>query len=94
MTSFIVEAHVDRPVHPEWADNPDCVFCQILGNKLPSYTLYEDDKVIAVLGGFLYDVVLRVGALSTVYLDRHSPTQTGTYPCGTKGPPQTHLRTT
>ena len=50
MTSFIVEAHVNRPLHPKWADNPHCVFCLILGNELPAYVLYEDDQVIAILG--------------------------------------------
>jgi len=49
MTSFVVEAHVDRAIHPEWADNPQCAFCLILRNQLPAYILYEDDKVIAVL---------------------------------------------
>jgi len=55
MTSFIVEAHVDRYIHPEWADNPECAFCLILRNELPAYTLYEDDKVIAVLGWSPYN---------------------------------------
>ncbi|KAF9644531.1 HIT-like protein [Thelephora ganbajun] len=49
MTSFIVEAHVDRIIHPEWADNPKCVFCLILRNKLPAYILHEDEKVISIL---------------------------------------------
>jgi len=50
MTSFVVEAHVDRSLHPEWAGEPQCVFCSILQKKLPAYTLYEDERVIAVLG--------------------------------------------
>jgi len=49
MTSFVVEAHVDRSLHPEWAGEPQCVFCSILQKKLPAYTLYEDERVIAVL---------------------------------------------
>jgi len=50
MTSFIVEAHVDRTIHPEWAaDNPQCVFCLILRNQLPAYKLYEDENAIAIL---------------------------------------------
>ena len=63
MTSFIVEAHVDRPIHPEWidVDNPHCVFCSILEHKLPAYKLYEDDKVIAILGRSPYDVELELG---------------------------------
>jgi len=60
MTSFIIEAHVNRPIHPEWADNPHCAFCLILENKLPAYTSYEDDKVIAILGQSSYTVELEL----------------------------------
>jgi len=59
MTSFIVEAHVDRPIRPEWADNPHCVFCLVLENKLPAYISYEDDKVIAILGRSPYNAELK-----------------------------------
>lgn len=58
MTSFIVEAHIDRHIDREWADNPQCVFCLILRNELPAYTLYEDNKVIAILGWSSYSVEL------------------------------------
>ena len=27
----------------------DCIFCKIIGGELPSYTVYEDEKVIAFL---------------------------------------------
>jgi hypothetical protein len=50
MTSFIVEAHVGRVVRPEWAGDPQCAFCSILQKKLPAYILYEDEKVISILG--------------------------------------------
>ena len=56
MTSFIVEAHVDRHTRPEWADNPHCAFCLVLENKLPAYISYEDDKVIAILGRSPYHI--------------------------------------
>lgn len=59
MTSFMVEAHVDRHIHPEWADNPQCAFCLILRNQLPAHILYEDDKVIAILGRSLCNVMFR-----------------------------------
>lgn len=55
----MVEAHFDRHIHPEWADNPECAFCLILRNQLPAYTLYEDEKVIAILGRSLYSVRFR-----------------------------------
>jgi len=58
MTSFIVEAHVDRTIHPEWADNPQCVFCLILRDQLPAYKLYEDENAIAILGWSPFDVEL------------------------------------
>lgn len=45
----MVEAHVDRAVHKEWAEDPECVFCSILQNKLSAYVLYEDEKVISIL---------------------------------------------
>jgi len=48
MTSFIVEEHVDRTLHRQWAGE-SCVFCSILQNKLPAYMLYEDEKVISIL---------------------------------------------
>lgn len=50
MTSFLIEAHVDRTLHPQWAGELQCVFCSILQNKLPAYILYEDEKVISILG--------------------------------------------
>lgn len=50
MTSFIVEAHVDRVMHPEWVGDSQCVFCLILQKKIPAYILYEDEKVISILG--------------------------------------------
>ena len=30
----------------------DCIFCKIVNNELPSYKLYEDDKVLAFLDAF------------------------------------------
>lgn len=64
MTSFIVEAHFDRYIHPEWADNPQCAFCLILRNELPAYILYEDDEVIAVLGWSAYNFELGTEVLN------------------------------
>jgi hypothetical protein len=64
MTSFIVEAHVDRHIHPEWADNPQCAFCLILRKELPAHILYEDDRVIAILGRSPSNVKPRIEALN------------------------------
>lgn len=64
MTSFIVDAHVDRHVHREWADRAQCVFCLILRNELHAHILYEDDKVIAILGWFPYDTRLGTESLN------------------------------
>lgn len=58
----MVEAHVDRVIHQEWAESPECVFCSILQNKLSAYVLYEDEKVISVLGLSL-NVELRIESL-------------------------------
>jgi histidine triad (HIT) family protein len=30
-------------------NEPNCVFCKIVGKKIPSYVVYEDDKYIAFL---------------------------------------------
>ncbi|KAF8967079.1 HIT-like protein [Flammula alnicola] len=49
MTSFIIQSHENRPLHPTWARDPDCAFCRILKGELPSATVYENDKVIAIL---------------------------------------------
>ena len=27
----------------------DCIFCKIINNEIPSYKIYEDDKVLAFL---------------------------------------------
>jgi len=64
MTSFIVEAHVDRHIHPEWADNPECAFCLILRNELSAHILYEDEKVVVILGRSPYSVELEAEALN------------------------------
>lgn len=60
----MVEAHVDRHIHPEWADNPECAFCLILRNQLPAYILHEDDKVIVILGPSLCSVRFKTGTLN------------------------------
>ncbi len=31
---------------------PDCIFCRVIAGDLPSYKLYEDDRVIAFLDIF------------------------------------------
>lgn len=52
MTSFIIGAHTNRNIPTEWRDDADrnCPFCRIIAGEMPSTRLYEDDKVIAILG--------------------------------------------
>lgn len=50
MTSFIIDAHLDRKVSEKWKKDEDCVFCIIIDRKLPASIVYEDEKVIAILG--------------------------------------------
>lgn len=52
MTSFIIGAHTNRSIRTEWRDDADrnCPFCRIIAGEMPSTHLYEDDKVIAILG--------------------------------------------
>ncbi len=49
MTSFIIDSHVDRKPSA-WNDDPDCAFCRILKGDSPAAVIYENDKVIAILG--------------------------------------------
>lgn len=53
MTSFIINAHVDRKVPNEWSMNSDCPFCRIVRRESPAYIIYEDDWTIAILGCFI-----------------------------------------
>ncbi|KIY61857.1 HIT-like protein [Cylindrobasidium torrendii FP15055 ss-10] len=48
MTSFIINAHVDRQASA-WNDDPTCAFCRIVRGEEPSNIVYENDKVIAIL---------------------------------------------
>ena len=50
MTSFMIQSHVGRQVPLAWAHNDTCPFCRIISGELPSQTVYETEKVIAILG--------------------------------------------
>jgi hypothetical protein len=54
MTSFIIGAHTNRSIPTEWKDDADsdCPFCRIVAGEMPSTRVYEDDKVIAILGAY------------------------------------------
>ncbi|KAL5482606.1 hypothetical protein ACEPAI_9200 [Sanghuangporus weigelae] len=50
MTSFIISDHVNRPLAESWkSDLDNCTFCRIIYKGAPSYNLYENDQVIAIL---------------------------------------------
>ncbi|KAL4064860.1 HIT-like domain-containing protein [Scleroderma yunnanense] len=49
MTSFIINEHIDREVHEEWRGDGRCTFCRVIAKELPSMTVYETDKVVAIL---------------------------------------------
>ena len=53
MTSFLIKAHENREIHETWKTNPDCAFCKIIRGDGPAYKVYEDEKVMAVLGKWL-----------------------------------------
>jgi diadenosine tetraphosphate (Ap4A) HIT family hydrolase len=53
MTSFIIEAHKRRSLHSTWKQDPVCPFCRIVRGELPAYRLFENDKIVAILGFFL-----------------------------------------
>jgi diadenosine tetraphosphate (Ap4A) HIT family hydrolase len=50
MTSFLIDAQNNRSVHPSWKQSPSCPFCRIIRGELPAYRVYENDKVVAILG--------------------------------------------
>jgi hypothetical protein len=50
MTSFMIAAHHGRPLPEAWNLKDDCPFCRIIAGKSAAHRLYEDDKVIAILG--------------------------------------------
>ncbi len=52
MTSFVIKAHEDRALPPAWNTAPDCPFCRIVRGEAPSYILYENDMILAILGLF------------------------------------------
>ncbi|KAF8635995.1 hypothetical protein AX15_000157 [Amanita polypyramis BW_CC] len=49
MTSFIIKAHVDRIIPPEWRSDVDCAFCSIIRDEEHAHKVYENDKVIVIL---------------------------------------------
>ncbi|EJC97969.1 HIT-like protein [Fomitiporia mediterranea MF3/22] len=69
MTSFIISSHVDRKVPGSWSSkNDDCVFCQIIYKGAPSYTVFETEKVVAIL-----DIApLRPGHVLVIPKEHHS----------------------
>lgn len=65
MTSFIIKAHEHRELPQSWKTHPDCAFCKIISGGSPAFKVYEDDKVIAILGEYIIDLffVIRKPAL-------------------------------
>ena len=50
MTSFIIQAHENRELPQSWRNHPECPFCRIITGEASAFKVYEDEKVIAVLG--------------------------------------------
>ncbi|KAJ7134356.1 HIT-like domain-containing protein [Mycena epipterygia] len=48
MTSFLIKAHENR-APSSWANDPDCAFCRIIRDEIPSTRVFENDLVIAFL---------------------------------------------
>ncbi|KAI0075062.1 HIT-like protein [Panus rudis PR-1116 ss-1] len=48
MTSFIIRAHEGREVSEPW-NGSECIFCRIVRNEAPSYRIFENDRVLAIL---------------------------------------------
>jgi len=45
----MIQSHVGRQVPLAWAHNDTCPFCRIISGELPAQTVYETEKVIAIL---------------------------------------------
>ncbi|PAV17306.1 HIT [Pyrrhoderma noxium] len=68
MTSFIINAHVNRPISEKFVPKDRCVFCKIISGKAPAYKIYETEQVIAIL-----DIQpLRKGHVLVIPKDHHS----------------------
>ena len=61
MTSFIIKAHLNRRIHPDWLrkdaevkmieDDPaTCTFCRIIRGELRARKVFENEEVVAFLG--------------------------------------------
>lgn len=50
MTSFIIDAHKGRPIPSSWKQDPECPFCWIIKGESPAFKVFENDKVVAILG--------------------------------------------
>ncbi|KAJ7855985.1 HIT-like protein [Mycena olivaceomarginata] len=48
MTSFLIKAHENR-AQSSWNGYKDCAFCRIIKDELPSFRVFENDLVVAVL---------------------------------------------
>ncbi|KAJ7242815.1 HIT-like domain-containing protein [Mycena haematopus] len=48
MTSFLIQAHENR-APSSWSGYQDCAFCRIIRDETPSFRVYENDLVIAIL---------------------------------------------
>ncbi|KAL1742032.1 HIT-like domain-containing protein [Schizophyllum fasciatum] len=60
MTSFIIKAHLNRRIHPDWLkdgaqvkmlddDSATCTFCRIVRGELPARKVFENEHVVAFL---------------------------------------------
>lgn len=52
MTSFMIQAHEGRQIPPAWNKDARCIFCKIVSGDAEAHKLFENDKVVAILGRF------------------------------------------
>lgn len=92
MTSFIIKTQLERQNQP-WKDDSFCAFCKIVSGELQAFRVYENDKVIAILGTWSPDFILDMKMDGNItnnraprrrLTERHNATPTRAHPGDTQ----------
>ena len=87
MTSFIIKSHLDRRLPLSWntESESDCPFCKVIRGESPAFKVFEDDHVLAILGGFRGLILFL--CIYSPRLGRHTSPAEGTYTSNTQSAP-------
>ena len=54
MTSYIIDSHKTLKTASKWkSDATFCAFCRIIQDGAKAYKVYENENIIAILGGYM-----------------------------------------